>query len=202
MQGHDSASSRRYGRAFRATAAGASLVACVLLLGGNAARAADGWRLIDGDKVGGYHWRAEVSSRGEYAICMEVSVFGRERDERSGVGQCSAPSPRRGIVLAAVEPEYRSGRPKVTAVAAAFSRSVARVEVTLVNGATESLHLRTIRGAKAVSRYRYAAFGRPGPWCVARLRTFDDRGRVLWSVGWRELSMEASELPYSPRLVC
>jgi hypothetical protein len=162
----------------------------------------DGWVLVGGGHVGRHHWRDEVVPRGARGVCLEVTVFARHLSRGNGVGQCSAPSPRRGIVLAAVEPHFRSGRPAITAVGAAFNRTVRRVEVVLFSGESEDLPLHSIGGPKEMMRYRFVAFAQRGPWCVARLRTFDHSGEILWETNWREISMEASELSYKPSLIC
>jgi hypothetical protein len=107
------------------------------------------------------------------------------------VGQCSAPSVRRGIFLVEVGPQRSPGQPVLTVVGAAFDPGVAKVEVTALDGSIEMLDphrlSREQTGGSQVGSFRYLAFAVRGPWCVDRLVTLDRHGDSLWEADWQEL---------------
>jgi hypothetical protein len=159
--------------------------------------------LVEKGHIGQRHWYVtSAADNGHRGICLEVGVYYRKAVNGASGAQCSAPSPRRGIVIATVRP--RQGRPAVTAVGGAFANSVHRVEEVRFDGSARSVRLLT-RGktsGSAVGRYRYIAFAIDGPWCVERLVTYDANDEVLWDASFSELASIPSELFYDPQRVC
>jgi hypothetical protein len=164
---------------------------------------AEGSAVIGQGHVGKRHWFVVASNdRRRRGICLEVGVY--NRTPRAGVdggGQCSAPAPKRGIVIGAVKP--RRGRPDITVVGGAFNPAVRNLEVVAFDGSSEALNLkRPNGGVRKLRHFRYIAFALPGPWCAERLITYSGTGDVLWEASFEELGALPSELPYDPQKVC
>jgi hypothetical protein len=82
------------------------------------------------------------------------------------------------------EPNLAESETAITAVAMVLAPVAAEVKATLVGGAVETIGLKRLTSAQAraagLKRLRYTAFATAGPWCVARLESFDRDGRRLW----------------------
>jgi hypothetical protein len=142
--------------------------------------------------IGSRHWFVVAAPDGKKkGICFEVGVY--LRTPRSGVnggGQCSAPAPRRGILLTTDQRSLRTGLPAITVVGGAFNLAVRQVEAVSFNGSVEFLRLKlpgpTQTGGSQVGKYRFLALATPGPWCVKRLVTYDAQGTQLWTAEFDE----------------
>ena len=68
-----------------------------------------------------------------------------------------------------------------------FAPRAAYVEATHPGGTLETIKLKRLTRGQArksgLKRLRYAAFATVGPWCVARLESFDRTGQRLWRSG-------------------
>ena len=180
-----------------------SVALCCLGFLGSAVAGDSSSATIRSGRVGKYHWFVHAASDRGPGICLEVGTYIRRAGGVNGGGQCSAPAPKRGIVLAGVRP--RRGNPKLTAVGGAFNRAVATVKEVSFDNTTRTLPL-GIREADLkgthLGRYRYMAFSVRGPWCVKELDTYDADGNLLWHATFRELASIPSEMFYDPKKVC
>jgi hypothetical protein len=138
----------------------------------------------------GQRWAAQASPQiGRKGICLQVGTFTRAGEPLAESAQCSAPAPRRGIVIAARSPRAHGASKRLTAVAGAFASRVTSVQFTEPGGRERSLRLKRLSGANGqVARYVYFAFSVGGVWCPERLETFDRHHRALWDADAGELS--------------
>jgi len=139
-------------------------------------------------QVNGFGWSVEAGPDGR-SICFEVAVFKpKDPNGGNGVGQCSGPAPRRGILLV-VPNEHRRGAPKVVAVGGAFNRAVAGMRVVDFDGHVHHLHLHrqiVVPAGSSLRKYQYTGFAVPGPWCARTLTTYDKHGHKLWETEWKD----------------
>ncbi|MGN6663286.1 MAG: hypothetical protein ACTHK6_03605 [Solirubrobacterales bacterium] len=153
----------------------------------SAAGQVDEVAVIAHGKVNGFGWSVEAAPEGR-SICFEVAVFKpKTPNGGDGVGQCSGPARRRGI-LHVVPNEHKRGAPKVVAVGGAFNRDVAGVRVVDFNGHVHHLHLHYLNEVAAESslrKYQYTGFAVAGPWCARTVTTYDKHGHKLWETEWR-----------------
>lgn len=194
-------------RKFRLTLAlGASVVAVISWTAvgwpsSSNAHGSTGSIFVGKGKIGPHHWAVEVTGGGSRkGICLETSAYlRRPQAGGTGMGTCSAPAVRRGLVTSVVE-RGQNGNPTLTAIGAAFNLAVRRVEVTLLDGQKERLPFRRIGRAGSaspqVTNFRYVAEARRGAWCVDALVTRNRSGAVLWRAAGSEI------LPYDPARVC
>ncbi len=177
--------------------------------GGHATVQADdgAWIVVKHGHVGQRQWYVEVGTEGP-GICLEVSVVrGRSVVDTEGRGQCSSPSPRRGILMVVANRQVkRGGRPALMAVGGAFDRRVRRVVVRRFDGHREVVVPQTLRPAEVsgnASRFRYVAFAVKGPWCAQEVTTVDRHGHPLWRTSWRQLDAAWRRAPsYDPAVLC
>jgi hypothetical protein len=97
-------------------------------------------------------------------------------------------TPRRGGLWVTASKLNGTGtEAAVTAVAMVFAPRAAYVEATHPGGMVETIKLRRLTRGQAkksgLKRLRYVAFATVGPWCVARLESFDRTGQRLWRSG-------------------
>ena len=186
----------------------AAFLIAVLTLSVGAIATATGFELpttVGKGRIGAHRWYVEAKEEGS-GICFEVSVYGRgSREAESGLGQCSYPAKRRGILLVVANRQTGDKPPVLMAVGGAFNRAVRRVVVKKFNGHVQQLTLRSppSGASTAVSSFRYLAFAVHGPWCAARVTTFDRHRHVLWQIGWRELDSQwRHNLSFNPAALC
>lgn len=155
-------------------------------------------------RTAGYKWRSLTEANGgrHGGICLEVAVFkGSLRHGGNINSRCSKPAPGRGSLVGAVEPNYRGGRPRVTAVSAAFSPVVKRVVAEDFDGSHRALRLKRIR-LRGTPVFGYAGFAVRGAWCAKELRTYDKRGDELWAADAEELAKVVGANGYHPVRFC
>jgi hypothetical protein len=137
--------------------------------------------------LGERHWVVGVVPQGEHrkGIDFEMAIY--DRTPRNLVGDdesISAPAPKRGIVSVEVAPGRGPDFPAISVVGMAMSKAVKVVEITYFDGSTRRIVPRSIRpglvGGSTVANFDYFAYAVRGPWCAARLVTFDGRGEPLW----------------------
>ncbi|HET7052502.1 MAG TPA: hypothetical protein VFI09_01125 [Solirubrobacterales bacterium] len=97
-------------------------------------------------------------------------------------------TPRWGGLLVTASKLNETGTEAVmTAVAMVFAPHAVYVEATHPGGTVETIRLRRLTRGQAkksgLKRLRYVAFATVGPWCVARLASFDRTGQRLWRSG-------------------
>jgi hypothetical protein len=152
----------------------------------------------------GYSWRSitESDGRPHGGICLEVVVFKGSLKRGGDINsRCSKPADKRGAIVGAVQPSYRGGKPRITAIAAAFSPVVKRVATTDFDGSQKEIQLRRVR-LRARPEFSYAAFAVRGAWCASELRTYDRSGEVLWTASSSELAEAVGAKNYRPANVC
>jgi hypothetical protein len=170
------------------------------------ALAAESGAVIGHGKVRGYDWFVEAGKEGN-SICFEVAVEKPHNyTEDEGVGQCSSPSRRRGILLVVANAQKDSERPKVVAIGGAFNTAVSKVKIVRFDGSVAYLHLRHLRSktvSNTVRKFKYVAAVVAGPWCAKTFTTLDRHGHPLWTVGWKIFDVGWRWLPNSdPSKLC
>jgi hypothetical protein len=171
------------------------------LVGSRAASSNGGVKTVAKGAIGPRHWFVGVTGDGSRrGVCLEaIAYLRRSQNGGPGNGRCAAPSIKRGSTVAVVE-ESQRGRTVLTVLGAAFSLAVASVQVKTMDGRSERLQLRRVRGDAGsgyqVGHFKYAAKAVAGPWCVSELVARNEKGAVLWrAFGWEVL-------PYYPAKVC
>lgn len=156
-------------------------------------------------QAGSHSWYVEAFEEGS-GICLEVSVFGRNKEvAESGLGQCSFPAKRRGIVLVAANRQRGQSRPSVMVLGGAFSPAVKRIVFSDFKGLVHRLTLRSApAGAPSLlSQFHYASVAAHGPLCIERFTTLDRHNHPLWTVGWRVLFSDWRGDPsFNPAALC
>ena len=111
---------------------------------------------------------------------------------RSRYRACTGPA---GRLTAAEAPLIATGvQPSsgttvdMTAVGMIFAPAVRRVQVTLSDGSSQTVHLQKLKprpgaGAPSLDRFEYAAFAFRGLWCAERMVSESASGKVLWDSG-------------------
>lgn len=180
-------------------------VASAFLAVSSPVRAEEVRGVLDKGHFGSRHWFGAVAGASQRkGICLSVGSYsGSPRSGVSSAGQCSAPAPRRGILIALAQPAH--GKPAMTAIVGAFNRAVSRIEEVPFTGSPRMLSLgkgeRRFRGTP-LNRYRYLAMAVRGPWCVKELRTYGQHGELLWDVGFREIMAPPSKAAFDPAVIC
>jgi hypothetical protein len=157
--------------------------------------------------AGGHNWFVVVDVEGP-SICLETAVMvGGSRRAEKGVGRCSYPVPRRGILQVVPNDPVRPGEPPlVTAVGGAFSPAVRKVVAEMFSGKRVVLPLHRLSTDEPVGiarRFKYLHFGVKGTWCARRVTTYNRRGMPLMNVNWKLLgSRWRAEPDNSPRKLC
>jgi hypothetical protein len=136
------------------------------------------------------HPRLEAAGGGRQ-VCLLISTrwqSGALEYHRSRYRQCAptAALRRSGPPLIATGGQPSSGaRVRMSAVGMIFAPAVDRLRVTLADGRTETVRLRSVLDpvASALPRLRYAAFAIHDEWCAERLVSLDAGGRTLWDSG-------------------
>lgn len=179
---------------------------CSLAAGVSAALAVEDVDVVGHGTVRTFHWYAEVGGEAN-SICFEVSVEKPHNyTEDEGVGQCSSPARRRGILLVVANSQKGAERPKVVAIGGAFNPAVQRIRLVKFNGAVSYVrphYLRSKMVSATVRRFKYLAWAVAGPWCAKTVTTLDRHGHPLWSVGWKIFDVGWRWLPNSdPSTLC
>lgn len=185
----------------------ASVVLGVILASVSVSSAAEGpTTMVGHGRAGRFQWA--VNARPERrSICLEVVAYDpRVAADEEGRGQCSYPSPRRGILLVTSNRKRRKEEPKITVIGAALNPVIKRVVVVSFDGARVFLRPRSIGRPNISTRvrdFRYLAFAVRGVWCAQRVITYDSNGHRRWSVGWKVLDPDwRSDKRHSPNALC
>lgn len=162
--------------------------------------------VVEHGQNGRFQWAVDARSEGE-GICLEVVAYDPKiAAGEAGSGQCSYPSPQRGILIMTSNRIRGKSAPKITVVGAAFDPVIRKVVVVSFDGARQILHPRYIRqktASRRVRSLRYLAFAVKGPWCARRVTTYDTNAHRRWTVGWKVFdSGWRDDSRHSPSALC
>lgn len=137
---------------------------------------AEGHNTLAHGRTLGDDWRVTVESDGNRrGICLEAVVG------QVATGRCSFPAIRRGLIRTAVT-RYKTGRPRVTVVGAAFNSHVQRVVAIGFDRTRRPIPiLEPPPGLEAkLRKFGYLVVVRKGLWCIKELITESAENKVLW----------------------